>query len=149
MSAHDGAVDHRVFIVRIGREMLKDPLPDSSFGPAAETPVHIVPVTKALRQVTPGNAGTVAIQHRLHEQAVVGRCNTDPTLLPRQQVFDPVPLVIAKCVTAHRSAPQADRLRIGERTAPESAIFSPHPICSTGVAVQTHPQKAALIDDTP
>jgi hypothetical protein len=34
MRAHDGAVDHRVFVVGVGREMQKDPLPDSRPGPA-------------------------------------------------------------------------------------------------------------------
>jgi hypothetical protein len=29
VGAHDGAVDHRVFIVCIGSEMLEDPLPDA------------------------------------------------------------------------------------------------------------------------
>ena len=35
MGAHNGAVDHRVFIVCICREMLKDALPHSGPGPAA------------------------------------------------------------------------------------------------------------------
>ena len=32
------------------------------------------------------------------------------SLPPRQQVLDPVPLVVAQYVAAHRSAPKADRL---------------------------------------
>jgi hypothetical protein len=28
VSAHDGAVDHRAFVVSVGREMLQDPLPE-------------------------------------------------------------------------------------------------------------------------
>jgi hypothetical protein len=37
MGAHNGAVDHRVFVVGIGREMLENPLPDAGFGPPAES----------------------------------------------------------------------------------------------------------------
>jgi hypothetical protein len=44
VSAHDGAVDHRVFVVGIGCEMLEDPLPDSGFSLAAEAQMDILPV---------------------------------------------------------------------------------------------------------
>jgi hypothetical protein len=49
MGAHNGAVDHRVFIVGLGREMLKDALPDSGLCPAAEAPMHVLPIAEALR----------------------------------------------------------------------------------------------------
>src|SRR5207248_605932 len=107
MSAHDGAVDDRVFVVGIGREMLEDALPDSGFGPAAKAPMHVLPVAEAFRQVAPGNAGAVAIQNRLDEQAVVRRGHADMALPSRQQLLDPLPLVIAQSVAAHRSAPKA------------------------------------------
>jgi hypothetical protein len=41
MSPHNGAVDHRVFIIGIDREMLKYPLPDPGFRPPAETSVDV------------------------------------------------------------------------------------------------------------
>jgi hypothetical protein len=41
MGTHDRAVDHRVFIVGIGRQKGKDSLPDTSFGPTAEPLVNI------------------------------------------------------------------------------------------------------------
>ena len=106
MSPHDGAVDHRVFVVSFGREMLEDALPDAGFGPAAETPLGVLPPAQAFRQVAPGNTGAVTIQHRFDEQAVIGGGDPDRTFPARQQVLDPVPLVVAKSVAAHRSAPQ-------------------------------------------
>ena len=71
MGADDRAVEHRVLVVRLTREMPEDPLPDPALGPAAEAGVHLLPITEACRQVTPGKAGAVAIEHRLDEQAVV------------------------------------------------------------------------------
>lgn len=41
MRAHDGAVDHRIFVVGIGSQIGKDPLPDTSFGPTAEPLMNI------------------------------------------------------------------------------------------------------------
>ena len=125
MGAHNGAVDHCVFVVGIRRKKLKDLLPDSGFGPSAEALVHVLPVAEAFRQIAPGNACPVAIEHRFEKQAVVGCRHSDRTLPPRQQVLDPVPLVIAQSVTAHGSAPKADRLGIEEPAVPESAASRP------------------------
>ena len=84
MSAHNGAVDHRIFIVGVGRQVSKNVLPNSGFGPAAMAAVDVLPITKPLGQVTPGNARPVAIEHRLDEQPVVSRRDPDVALTPRQ-----------------------------------------------------------------
>jgi hypothetical protein len=73
MSTHDGAVDHRVFVVGLLGQMLKELHPDTPLGPTAEAAVHILPTAEALRQVAPGDAGAVTEQDRFDEQAVVGR----------------------------------------------------------------------------
>jgi len=124
VGAHDGAVDHRIFIVGIDREMLKDPLPDTCFGPSAEACVHLLPITEPFRQVSPRDASSIAIQHRLYKQPVVVCGYADASFTSGEQVLDPVPLVITKGISAHRSAPKADRLGIEEPVAPESAMFS-------------------------
>ena len=69
MGAHDGAVDHRVFIVGRCGQLLKSPLPDTGFSPTAEAMVNVFTVTETLRQVPPGDTRAVPIEHRLHEQA--------------------------------------------------------------------------------
>ena len=58
MSPHDGAVDHRVFVIAIGCQVRKDALPYAGFGPPAEPPVRILPVAEALRQIAPGDSRT-------------------------------------------------------------------------------------------
>ena len=75
MSPHDGAVDHRVFVIAVGCQVLKDALPYPGFGPAAEPSVRIFPVAKTLRQVTPWYSRTVPVQHRLDKATIVtGGC---------------------------------------------------------------------------
>ena len=66
----DGAVDHGVFVVGLAGQVLKHPFPHPGLRPAAEAPVRVFPITKALRQVTPGNSGTVAIDNRFDKSAV-------------------------------------------------------------------------------
>ncbi len=106
VSAHNGTVDHRIFVVGIGREMLEDPLPDSRLRPLAEAPVHVFPIPGAFQQIAPEYPGPIAVQHRFDEPPVVDRGHANPTLAPRKQVPDAVPLIIAKSVAAHRSAPE-------------------------------------------
>jgi hypothetical protein len=67
MSAHDGAVDHRVFVVGIRGQVAEKPFPNARLGPSAEASVHVLPIPEALRQVTPRNAGTIAVEYRLDE----------------------------------------------------------------------------------
>ena len=105
--AHDGAVDHRVFVVGIGREMLEDPLPDTGFRPAAEAPMTVAPLPKALRQVAPRDTGSIPEQHRLDEQLVVRRRHPNRSRTAGQYVLDPVPLVVMQSVAPHRSALQS------------------------------------------
>jgi hypothetical protein len=59
MGAHDGAVDHRVFIVRVGGQMQKNSFPDTSLGPTAEAAVILNPAVGST--IRP----TGAIRHNL------------------------------------------------------------------------------------
>jgi hypothetical protein len=68
---NNGAVDHGVFVVGINSQMLKDALPYAGLGPAAEPPVRVLPVAKALGQIAPGNSGAVPIHNRFDESAIV------------------------------------------------------------------------------
>jgi len=104
MRPDDGAVDHRVFVVGVGGEMFEDLLPDPALGPAAEPTMGILPITEALRQIAPWDAGAVTIEHRFDESAIVLRAGANMADPPRQQVLDPLPLVIAQSISGHRSA---------------------------------------------
>src|SRR5271170_1251019 len=85
MRPHNGAVEHRIFVVGIGGEMLEDLLPDPGFGPPSEPAMGILPVAQALRQIAPRDAGAVAIEHRLDEATIVlsGRANRGLSRCPR------------------------------------------------------------------
>src|SRR5206468_9340961 len=89
---------------------------------AAEAGVDLLPGPEPLRQVAPGDARPVAVQHRLHEQAVVLRRDPDVSQAPGQEILDPLPLVIAERVAAHRSsflAGQPTRNRSPRRPIPQ------------------------------
>jgi hypothetical protein len=106
MGAHDGAVDHRIFVVGVCCEVLKDRLPHTSLSPAAEAPVHVLPVTEPLRYIAPWHPCPITIEHGLDEQSIVRCGHPDRTFPPGHQVFDPFPLVVAQSEPPHhRSAP--------------------------------------------
>ena len=85
--------------------MLKHPLPDARMRPAAEAALHLDPIAEALGQVAPSDAGPVAVHHRLDEQTVVLGRHPDRAEPARQQIPDPIPLIVTKGIAAHRSAP--------------------------------------------
>jgi hypothetical protein len=105
VGAHHGAVDHGVLVVGVAGQALEDPFPHAGLGPAAEAGVDLLPGAEPFRQVAPGDAGAVPVQHRLDEQAVVLGRDPDPPLAPGQEVLDPVPLVVPQGVAAHQSVP--------------------------------------------
>ena len=63
MGAHYGAVDHRIFLVGVGRQMLKDPLPDALCRPAAEAPMDVFPAAEPFGQVTPRHTCAVSKEY--------------------------------------------------------------------------------------
>ena len=67
--------------------------------------VDLCPLTEPLRQIAPWHPGTIAVQRRLNEQPIVRSGHPDRAFAPRQQVFDPFPLVVTQSETPHRSAP--------------------------------------------
>jgi hypothetical protein len=129
MCSHDGAVDHRVFVVGVGGEMLENPLPDTGLGPTGKPRVNVDRIAKPLRQVAPGNSSAIALEHGLDEQTVVSCRHPDMTFTAGQQVLDTIPLVVTKGVASHRSASQADRLGIEETAVPEPPARLVKPIC--------------------
>jgi hypothetical protein len=97
--------------------MLKHPLRDTAFGPTAEPQVDLYPVVEPLRQIAPWRPGTIAVQHRLHEQPIVRRDHTDRAFAFGQLVRDSVPLVVAQSEPPHHQpasyklAPMNRRMR--------------------------------------
>ena len=67
VSAHDGGVDHHVFVVVIPRQQLENTLENSALRPSIKTLIDDFPVTKALGQITPRNASSVSVENRFDE----------------------------------------------------------------------------------
>jgi len=59
MCAYDGAVDHRVFVVRASAASISRSSSMRRSWPSAKTGVNLDRVTKTFRQVSPGNASAV------------------------------------------------------------------------------------------
>jgi hypothetical protein len=95
VSAHDGRVDHHVFVVVIAGQQLENALEYSALRPPAKALMDDLPVTKALGQIAPRNAGSIAVQNGFDEQPIVRRSASHMAFSARQKILDPVPLVVA------------------------------------------------------
>ena len=62
--------------------------------------MHHPEVPEPLRQITPGYARAIAVQHGLDEQPVVPGGHTHVTGAPGQQVLDAISLIVSKCVSS-------------------------------------------------
>lgn len=92
---HDGRIDHGVFIVGIGRQGLQHALPDAALAPARVPDKYHMDTPEALRQIVPGNARPVAVQHRFDKQAVILGRRANMPVSTAQPMHDPRPLVEA------------------------------------------------------
>ena len=54
VGAHDGAVNHRIFVVGLGGQGLEEALLHPFIGPAAEPLVGVLPVAQPFRQIAHG-----------------------------------------------------------------------------------------------
>src|SRR3984957_6577328 len=104
VSAHDGGVDHHVFVVVIAGQEFENPLENAALGPSVEALIDDLPVAKALGQITPRDAGAKPEEDGFDEQAIVRRRTPPMAFAAGQNIFDPIPLVVAQCITSHRSA---------------------------------------------
>jgi hypothetical protein len=50
VSTHNGAVEHRVFVVGLGSQVFEQAQPYAMLGPAAEAPMNILPVAERLQE---------------------------------------------------------------------------------------------------
>jgi len=95
MSTYDGCIDHHVFVVVIAGQHLEDALENAALRPSAESLVHRFPMTKTRRQVTPGTAGSIAIEHRFNEETIVFCRAAHMTFTAWKNILDPIPLIVA------------------------------------------------------
>jgi hypothetical protein len=95
MSAHNGGVDHHVFVIGVARQQLENPLKNPTLRPATETLMHALPIAEARRQIAPRNTGSEPVQNGFNEQPVIRRRPSDMAFATRQNIFDSIPLVVA------------------------------------------------------
>jgi hypothetical protein len=62
------------------------------------SPVRRLPFAVTLRQVTPGDAGAIPIDHRIHEQTVVGGRTAGMAFPAGQEILDLFPLIVAQSI---------------------------------------------------
>ena len=104
MSAHNGGVNHHVFVVRIACQRLENSLENAALGPSAKALVHDLPVAETHRQISPGNSRSISVKNRVNEQPVVCRSAADMSFPAGQEILDPLPLVVSQPKALHGPA---------------------------------------------
>ena len=101
VGAHDGGIDHGIFVIGVLGKMLEDSLQDPASSPAAEPRMHHAEIAETLRQIAPRDTRPIAIQHSLHKQTVIHGRAAHRTAPPRQKTLDPIPLIVPQPVTPY------------------------------------------------
>jgi hypothetical protein len=101
VSAHDGGIDHGIFVVGIACQMLENSLPDTANGPSAESRMHHSKIAESLRKIAPRNPGTIAIENSFDKQTVVLSRAPDHARTTWQQILHPIPLIVPQPVTPY------------------------------------------------
>ena len=124
MSAYNGGIDHHVFVVVIARQQLENALENSTLRPSTKALMNDLPIPEALRQIAPGNAGSVSVQDSFDEQPIVRRsashmafCMDRPRVASRKLDLEMIGLALLYpalernvCVPGHHGYPRASDL---------------------------------------
>src|SRR5712671_146341 len=104
MSAHNGGVDHHVFVVVIAGQQLENAFENAALRPSAKALVHDLPIIETRRQITPRNTRSIPVENGFDEQPIVRRSATDVAFTAGQKILDPLPLVVSQSKALHGSA---------------------------------------------
>ncbi len=115
-------VGHHVFIVVISRQMPENPFGHTAFVPATQPPMHVLPVARAGRQITSGDACAITIQHSFCKQAIIHGRAADMTSTTREEILYPFPLVVTR---PYRRIPISRRPRNREKTSQIKREYTP------------------------
>ena len=86
--------------------------------------VHALPMAEARRQIASRRTGPEPIQNRFNEQPVI-RCRAAYVpLSSRQNILDPMPLVVAQAKAPHRSA-SSRRPPMSQTISVRESLFAP------------------------
>ena len=143
MSAHDGGVDHHVFVVVITRQPLENALENPALRPSIEALIDDLPIAKALRQIAPRNTGSKSVETASTNNRLSAAVPPTWALAAGQKILGPIPLIVAQPIASHPSAPpQADRLRVTQlliRESPSATAASCSPFDSDPFSRKTRP----------
>ena len=92
MDLHDGAVDERVFEVRLTGQLLEDRVKYPPQGPPAEAFPNREPLPEALRQIAPGRTRAHDPQHPLERRTIVAAGTPGIAFLAWKERRDALPL---------------------------------------------------------
>ena len=95
VGAHNGGVQHHVFVIVVARQQLESALENAALRPSIEALVDDVPIPETLRKIAPRNAGAKPEQNRFDKQTIIRRRASYMAFASGQRILDPVPLVIA------------------------------------------------------
>jgi hypothetical protein len=95
VGAHNGGIDHHVFVVGIARQQLENTLENPTLGPPAEALVDDFPIPETRRKITPGDARPIPEKNGFDEQTIIRRRATDMTFTAGKKILDPIPLIVA------------------------------------------------------
>src|SRR6266853_3322277 len=86
-------------------QQLENTVENPALRPSAETLMDRFPVAETLGQIPPGTSSPKAVENRFDEQSIIFGGAAHVSFTPRQNVLDPLPLVVAQSKTLHRPAP--------------------------------------------
>jgi hypothetical protein len=104
VSAHNGGINHQVFVVMIFANSLKI---------RSKTPLcaHRLnrwwtrfPMAEPLREVAPGKSRSKSVEDSFDKQRIVLGSASHMAFATRRKILDPMPLVVSQPVAPHRSA---------------------------------------------
>ncbi len=106
MGADDGAVDEKLFEVRVLGQLGEHLMPHAFARPAGKALINAVPGAEFGGQVAPWAAGACDPQHRFDKQPVIGRGAARIAYLARQKGLNPLELIITQPRTGHPDSTQ-------------------------------------------
>ena len=86
MRAHDGGVDHHIFVIGVACQQLENSLENAALRPSAKALVHDPPVAKTSGQITPGNARSISVKNRINKQPIVSGIAAHVAFTARQKI---------------------------------------------------------------
>jgi len=95
VGAYDGAIQKRLFKVRILGQFCKYLPPDPVLRPARKARIYAVPTSELSGQIAPRAARTGNPQHRFDEQSIILPRAPRIPRFPWQHGLQPLPLVIS------------------------------------------------------